>query len=72
MTYVTSTRATGLSIAQRFADIRTRMADAAAKRKIYRTTVAELDGLGDRDLLDLGIHRSMIRSIAHEAAYGAK
>ena len=43
---------------------------AMAARKVYRTTLTELQALDNRDLADLGISRSMIRSIAHEAAYG--
>lgn len=38
--------------------------------KTYRTTLDELEALSDRDLADLGIARSMIRSIAYQAAYG--
>ena len=40
------------------------------KRQTYLTTMRELNGLSDRDLADLGIHRSMLSEIAHEAAYG--
>lgn len=43
---------------------------AAAKRKVYRTTLNELSALSNRDLADLGLSRSMIRSVALEAAYG--
>ena len=50
---------------ERFNTLREQM----AKRAIYRTTVAELNSLSGRDLADLGIHRSSIRSIAYEAAY---
>ena len=37
--------------------------------RVYRQTLSELQALSQRELSDLGIHRSMIRSIAHEAAY---
>jgi uncharacterized protein YjiS (DUF1127 family) len=47
-----------------------RMIAAMAARKVYRTTVTELQSLDNRDLADLGISRSMIRAIAYEAAYG--
>lgn len=35
----------------------------------YRKCVDELASLSDRELRDLDIHRSMIRSIAYETAY---
>nr|WP_267140380.1 DUF1127 domain-containing protein [Anianabacter salinae] len=38
--------------------------------KVYRRTVSELAALSDRELNDLGLHRSSIRGIAYEAAYG--
>lgn len=41
-----------------------------AKWRVYRNTVAELAALSNRDLADLGLSRSMISTIAHEAAYG--
>ncbi|KQI69455.1 protein of unknown function [Loktanella sp. DSM 29012] len=58
------------SLTQRFAGLRKQIADAAAKRRVYRNTVNELSALTNRELADLGISRSMIRSIATEAAYG--
>lgn len=42
-----------------------------ACRRLYRQTVRELNALSPRELADLGINRSMIRRLAHEAAYGA-
>lgn len=44
--------------------------DYSARRKIYRTTLNELYALDGRELADLGINKSMIRSIAYDAAYG--
>lgn len=35
----------------------------------YRKCLAELSALNDRELRDLGLHRSMIRSLAYEEAY---
>ena len=46
------------------------MRDNAAKRAVYRQTVKELDALSNRELADLGLSRSSIRSIAIEAAFG--
>jgi uncharacterized protein YjiS (DUF1127 family) len=36
----------------------------------YRTTLAELRDLTDRQLSDLGMHRGELKRIAHEAVYG--
>ena len=49
-----------------FADLTERV----ARYRVYRSTLAELNELGDRELNDLGISRSGIRSIAYKAAYG--
>ncbi len=70
MAYVSNANAATLTIGQRFDEFRARLAEASAQRKTYRTTVAELSQLSDRELADLGIHRAMIKSIALEAAYG--
>ncbi len=48
-----------------------RMQDNRARRAVYRQTVRELNALTTRDLDDLGISRSMITRLAHEAAWGA-
>lgn len=37
--------------------------------KTYRQTLAELETLSDRELLDLGISRQNLRAIAYQAAY---
>jgi len=34
------------------------------KRRVYRSTVKELNKLSDRELQDIGIHRGMIHSVA--------
>ena len=70
MTVLTETFFAGTSLTERFTAFRAHLADNVAKRKIYRTTVAELESLSSRDLADLGISSSMIKSIAFEAAYG--
>ena len=41
------------------------------RRKVYTATVRELSALSNRELADLGLHRSQIRALAREAAYGA-
>ncbi|MCS5601933.1 MAG: DUF1127 domain-containing protein [Paracoccus sp. (in: a-proteobacteria)] len=47
-----------------------RMQENRARRAVYRQTVRELNALTARDLDDLGINRSMITRLAHEAAWG--
>ena len=37
--------------------------------RTYRQTLEELSELSDRELSDLGLSRSMLRSIAYRAAY---
>ncbi|SIS52733.1 DUF1127 domain-containing protein [Phaeovulum vinaykumarii] len=44
--------------------------DARQRRRVYRQTLRELNGLTTRELADLGLHRSMITRVAFEAAYG--
>jgi uncharacterized protein YjiS (DUF1127 family) len=70
MAFITDTRTGDTSWGARFAELRAQWAENAAKRKVYRTTLAELESLSNRDLADLGICRSMINSLAFEAAYG--
>lgn len=40
----------------------------AEQRRIRRTTFKELAALSDRELADMGVHRSHIRRIANESA----
>ncbi len=70
MTTLTQTYFRPLGLTQRLQAIRTQIADAMERRKVYRTTLNELESLTSRDLDDLGISRTMIRDIAYEAAYG--
>jgi uncharacterized protein YjiS (DUF1127 family) len=70
MAYATDLRANGQSIAQRIAAFRADLTEKLAKRAVYRTTLTELSQLTSRELADLGIHRSAIKGIAYEAAYG--
>lgn len=70
MAYITTSRTGGITLSQRFAALRDTFLAARAQRKIYNTTLNELEMLSNRDLNDLGISRSSIKSIAMEAAYG--
>ena len=41
---------------------------ALARRAVFNRTVAELSALSNRELNDLGLHRSMIKGLAREEA----
>lgn len=69
MAYVTDFRIGGTPLTQRFADMRTAYATGREQRRVYKQTFSELNRLTNRDLADLGIARSNIHAIAHEAAY---
>ena len=47
-------------------------AERRAQRRVYTTTMKELMALSNRDLADLGMHRSELKRVAWEAAYGAQ
>ena len=68
MTYNTETGFASISLGQRFATLRAEWAEKAARRKVFRATFKELNALSDRDLADLGLHRSAIKRVAWEAA----
>jgi len=53
----------------KFRELRVTLADRMIRRRVFRTTVTELNNLSSRELNDLGISRSQIQSIAYEAAY---
>lgn len=52
-------------LAETFEDLQARW----TRYTVYRTTLSELEELTDRDLADLGLNRSLIKSVAYEAAY---
>ncbi|WP_169583508.1 DUF1127 domain-containing protein [Rhodobacter capsulatus] len=66
MALVSDIRTTESGFSNLLASIR----EALARRKVYRQTLAELRSLSNRELNDLGMHRSMLTRIALEAAYG--
>ena len=70
MAFITETRTNGITLTQRLTNLRANLAAAHAQRKIYKTTVSELENLSGRELADLGLSRSSIKSVALEAAYG--
>ncbi len=70
MAYVNTTRSLNVSFADRLGNIAKSVKLALNRRRLFNQTVRELNALSDRDLADLGIHASMIKQIATEAAYG--
>lgn len=70
MAYVNATRIADWGIAHLIGSLMTKLNDQRRRNRVYRQTVRELNALNDRDLADLGIARSTIRSIAMQAAYG--
>ena len=55
----------------RFAALYRATADRITRYRMYRETLDELRALGDRELADLGLNRSMLRSLAYKTAYEA-
>ena len=53
----------------RFAALFNTIVERAAQYRLYRKTLDELRALGDRELADLGLNRSMLRSVAYKSAY---
>jgi uncharacterized protein YjiS (DUF1127 family) len=47
-----------------------RLAKMVADYRAYQRTLSELGRLSDRELADLGLHRSDIASLARESVYG--
>ncbi|MFN4154568.1 MAG: DUF1127 domain-containing protein [Paracoccaceae bacterium] len=70
MAYVNSSRAASYGIADRAAAIVKTIRVSLERRRVFKQTVRELQALSNRELADLGIHRSMISRVANEAAYG--
>lgn len=71
MAYATEIRIPGAALIERTGTLMSSLADRFAKHQLFRTTVRELGALSDRELADLGIHRSAIKRIALDSAYGA-
>jgi uncharacterized protein YjiS (DUF1127 family) len=69
MAYTQTTRATIAPAGGRSASLFGGIAERVRRYRVYRQTLAELEALSSRELADLGIHHSMIRSLAYQAAY---
>jgi uncharacterized protein YjiS (DUF1127 family) len=67
MAYAVNTHVAPANIFARGAEILANVADYVERRRMYTKTVRELSALSNRELADLGLSRSMIRSIALDA-----
>jgi hypothetical protein len=70
MTTFNITLPTSIPFVDRLSGLGATLSDKMAKRKVFLTTLRELQSLSNRDLADLGLSRSSLRGIALEAAYG--
>jgi len=68
MTMIVTTKTT--SVFDRITTFFAGIIDSRRRYSQYRQTMRELDGLSDRELSDLGLHRAMIEQVSLEAAYG--
>lgn len=69
MAYAHSNTTTQGGFFERIGRFYSALKDARHRQALFITTRIELSNLTDRELQDLGIHRSMITRIAREAAY---
>ncbi|MEL6571908.1 MAG: DUF1127 domain-containing protein [Pseudomonadota bacterium] len=68
MAYASDNRAVGLNLSARIDAAVESWKTASEKRKIFKRTVRELNELSNAELADIGLSRSMIRSVARDAA----
>jgi uncharacterized protein YjiS (DUF1127 family) len=57
-------------LAQKFLGLIAALRLSMTRRAVYRDTMRELSALTDRELMDMGLHRGDLHSIALDAAYG--
>jgi hypothetical protein len=70
MTSFNITLPASIPFMDRLSGVHATLSDKMAKRKVFLTTLRELQSLSNRDLADLGLSRAALRGIAMEAAYG--
>lgn len=70
MAFATAIRTAETGIMDRISAFARELSARRAQYRVYSRTVNELAALSNRDLADLGLSRSQIESVAHEAAYG--
>jgi uncharacterized protein YjiS (DUF1127 family) len=67
MAYLNATRTQNVLFA-RLSDAFDTLVTHYQKRRVYRQTLNGLEALSNRELADLGLHRSELRRVAREAA----
>lgn len=72
MTFANYSRATETGLGLELGAALNHLMQRVADYRIYRATLSELQGLSDRSLADLGLHRSGLRGIALHAVYGTQ
>ena len=70
MAAIADVKSAEFSLGQKLHNLWTALVERMQRRRVYRTTVAQLSQMSSRELNDLGISRGSIRNIAFEAAYG--
>ncbi len=68
MAFASDTRTIALPLGNRFSAWVAQVQAARAKRKVYNITFNELSALSNAELADIGLNRSMIKSVARSAA----
>ncbi|WP_319824318.1 DUF1127 domain-containing protein [Thalassovita sp.] len=71
MAYASDIRTANGGFADRFAALIKDLGARYARHKTYRKTLNELASLSNRELRDLGLCRSQLRSVAYEHVYDA-
>jgi uncharacterized protein YjiS (DUF1127 family) len=69
MAFASDVRTGGFPIAAKFNEMRANLAARMGQYRMYRTTLAELSNLSTREMNDLGLNATTIRSVALQAAY---
>lgn len=71
MTYINSVNTIEIDLADRISRNLSSLFDRLGRIRMARRTIRELNALTSRELDDLGLNRSMIKSVAYEAAFSA-
>lgn len=70
MAYVNVAHSVDGTLRERFSSFFAGLRESRLRRRLYKQTLRELSTLSERELNDLGLHRSMISTVAMQAAYG--